>query len=110
MKEIILKKIITIFIIFSTFLSVQLAYSSQPVKINILTDGRLFNREPVIVRCVIIKKVHGYTILDVFGNKHVSGYYIARGIVKKKKGKKFYCLTDGYSIEIMKKVRKETIK
>ena len=110
MKEIISNTIIIILIIFSTLFTTQSVYSDQIIREAVLIKNGTFNKEPSLVECTIVKKMDGFSVVNIYGNKHVSGYYIVRGVVKKKKGEKFHCLTDGYSIEIMKKVRKEIIK
>ena len=96
------KSIIAMLVIFSTFFGTAPAYSFQATRLGVLISNGLFGKEPVVVRCTVVKKFHGYTVFDVHGNRRVSGYYVVRGTVRAKRGERVYCLTDGHAVEVLK--------
>lgn len=101
MKEFLFKLIIFIFIIFSS-LFMSKSYCMETVRLAYFFKLGDPAGEMTVARCNIVRKGNNFTIIDVSGNKNISGYYIIYSKINEKRGKKVKCLSDGKYIEVLK--------
>lgn len=97
------RKTVVLIAILFFFLTIQSLAFATAVKTLYLTNNTKLMKEPIVVKCRVVKTDRFVAIIDIVGNNRYAGYYAVFGNwLFKKKSKSMNCITDGKYIVQLK--------